>query len=837
MSLDTALNVSGGTLVFTQEVGNNADWFEQAIVTHDGAAGEGGDIGDSQRTGIQTTSITGAGTLSFWWKVSSESGYDYLAFYIDVVPGPSNYTFRISGNVDWQFKSILLGSGSHTLIWRYFKDSSDSRGSDIGWVDEVQFSLPIPPDPATTPDPFDTETNVSTLKVLGWTAGSGTTSHKVYLATHTPLLDPGDLVSTQSGITYDPGGMSPTAVHYWRIDEVNAFGTTTGTEWSFTTGLGPPPPDKASDPTPFNGQTYSPAHNWEIITYTFAELSWIAGAGATDYQVYFDVVNPPVNDLGLTGGGTEYYLYRLKYNTTYYWRIDSIGPGGTTTGDVWSFTTNPDPATRNWDVADYPVSVYDDYSSHYGALFDVTEYGAHVYTVGYGYDIGTGNDVWAVRKRLKADGSLVADWSDTVYTPDEYRAFCCCNDGTKIYIGGPQIGPYRARMQAINMSTGLPATWDVINTNARFFTTCSVDGGGVYFVGEKLTNKRWLVTKRDKSTGALIWSFEDTDPVSWHWSTYYHSSLYSGYLYSCGVHSWPTRRGIVEKRDTGTGALSWGPLEVSISGTYAYEILKVCVDSSGVYILAYFTSGSSYRLIKLDNATGAVLWSKNMNDWPLDFYSINYFGMTIVGSKIYFLVMTYSTYTTCIEARSLTDGTLLSRVLRTTEWTFLNTPDKGSFEVGDPLYADVAGNGIVGISGAPGEDEIIWVGRFYNATSNANYIESLMMPNSAQDFIAAPLSGSPPLQVSFFDTSQPPAPGPTFSWDVEFGGDILTRNGIWTYATPGVFDVTFNFSGGPITKLAYITVTGSSGPTMDQIMRNGKWFNGGTYQGFWLGWR
>jgi hypothetical protein len=28
-----------------------------------------------------------------------------------------------------------------------------------------------------------------------------------------------------------------------------------------------------------------------------------------------------------------------------------------------------------------------------------------------------------------------------------------------------------------------------------------------------------------------------------------------------------------------------------------------------------------------------------------------------------------------------------------------------------------------------------------------------------------------------------------------------------------------------------------TGPTMDQIMKHGKWFNGGTYQGFWLGWR
>jgi len=31
------------------------------------------------------TGIGGAGTVSFWWKVSSESGYDELEFYPDDV--------------------------------------------------------------------------------------------------------------------------------------------------------------------------------------------------------------------------------------------------------------------------------------------------------------------------------------------------------------------------------------------------------------------------------------------------------------------------------------------------------------------------------------------------------------------------------------------------------------------------------------------------------------------------------------------------------------------------------------------------------------------------------
>ena len=70
----------------------------------------------------------------------SESGYDELEFYLDDVLKHS-----ISGEVDWQQKSYTVtGAGSHTLKWRYVKDSSASDGSDCGWVDCLQWSGYIP---------------------------------------------------------------------------------------------------------------------------------------------------------------------------------------------------------------------------------------------------------------------------------------------------------------------------------------------------------------------------------------------------------------------------------------------------------------------------------------------------------------------------------------------------------------------------------------------------------------------------------------------------------------------------------------------------------------------
>ncbi len=120
--------------------GGDALWFYQTTTTHDGEdAAQSGDIGDSQETYFETT-VSGPGTISFYWQVASEADYDYLRFYIDDEQADS-----ISGTTSWDFKSFTITSGSHTLKWAYTKDGSDSFGEDCGWVDQVVWSNPTPP--------------------------------------------------------------------------------------------------------------------------------------------------------------------------------------------------------------------------------------------------------------------------------------------------------------------------------------------------------------------------------------------------------------------------------------------------------------------------------------------------------------------------------------------------------------------------------------------------------------------------------------------------------------------------------------------------------------------
>lgn len=79
-----------------------------------------------------------AGDVSFYLKVSSEVNYDSARFYIDGVPQKlGGSSTRLSGVRDWEFVSVPLKAGTHTLMWTYEKDDSYGDGKDTAWLDAV----------------------------------------------------------------------------------------------------------------------------------------------------------------------------------------------------------------------------------------------------------------------------------------------------------------------------------------------------------------------------------------------------------------------------------------------------------------------------------------------------------------------------------------------------------------------------------------------------------------------------------------------------------------------------------------------------------------------------
>jgi alpha-tubulin suppressor-like RCC1 family protein len=138
-NLDAALNATN--LVWSTFSYNRkqspayGSWFAENQVTHDGtAAAQSGAITNTEESTLQTT-VTGPGTLAFWWKVSSEADYDFLKFYLDGANAAA-----ISGEADWKKLTLTIPPGNHTLRWIYSKDASVSDGQDAGWLDQVTFT-------------------------------------------------------------------------------------------------------------------------------------------------------------------------------------------------------------------------------------------------------------------------------------------------------------------------------------------------------------------------------------------------------------------------------------------------------------------------------------------------------------------------------------------------------------------------------------------------------------------------------------------------------------------------------------------------------------------------
>jgi hypothetical protein len=94
----------------------------------------------------------------------------------------------------------------------------------------------------------------------------------------------------------------------------------------------------ASQPFPPTGATHVPVD---------IRPGWTAGNGVNTHRIYFGTTSPApffgeVADAEQFDPGTT-----LKYQTTYYWRVDELTSTGTISGPLWSFTSAPPPAVSS----------------------------------------------------------------------------------------------------------------------------------------------------------------------------------------------------------------------------------------------------------------------------------------------------------------------------------------------------------------------------------------------------------------------------------------------------------------------------------------------------------
>ena len=105
----------------------NESPYEGALCLKSGA------IGNSAETLVSLSyEVAETDSIAFYFKVSSESGYDKLFFYIDNMEKAT-----WSGAIPWTFAQYVVTPGQHTFGWKYKKDTSVSSGSDCAWIDYI----------------------------------------------------------------------------------------------------------------------------------------------------------------------------------------------------------------------------------------------------------------------------------------------------------------------------------------------------------------------------------------------------------------------------------------------------------------------------------------------------------------------------------------------------------------------------------------------------------------------------------------------------------------------------------------------------------------------------
>ena len=334
---------------------DESTWWQ----TFEGQVGRGDNYGIRAR-GYVSPPVTGEYT--FWI-----SGDDECQLWLSTDDDPANieqvsHVVTYTGSREWDKEDtqksnpITLQAGQKYYIEALMKEGTGGDSLAVGWggpgigdgpaVIDGKYLSPVITSfaqvmrTAREPNPADASIHSDTWASITWSAGFTAASHDVYFSDNLADVQASaadaflgnqvltDFVVGFPGFPYSDG-LVPGTTYYWRIDEIEADGTTLheGNIWSFMV-----PPKTAYLPDPADGaESVDPN---EILT-------WEPGFGALLHYVYFgDDYDTVSNAAGaMPWGAPTYRPGTLELGKVFYWRIDAFHGAETYKGEVWSFST------------------------------------------------------------------------------------------------------------------------------------------------------------------------------------------------------------------------------------------------------------------------------------------------------------------------------------------------------------------------------------------------------------------------------------------------------------------------------------------------------------------
>ena len=167
------------------------------------------------------------------WAGSDMAAFHDVYFGTNPIPGPNEFIGQQPGNIYFDMAGLTPGT---TYYWRIDEVETDITTIHTGDI----WSFSSVPLTANSPEPADGGSFVGIETDLSWAAGVGGITHDVYFGTNENDVANGagdTFKGNQPFKSFEPGTLERGTTYFWRIDEVEADGSTknAGDVWNFKT--------------------------------------------------------------------------------------------------------------------------------------------------------------------------------------------------------------------------------------------------------------------------------------------------------------------------------------------------------------------------------------------------------------------------------------------------------------------------------------------------------------------------------------------------------------------------------------------------------------------------